>query len=128
MNDVNAYANMFSDASKRSARKKKVVPAAAGAGAASGTNSDASKVASKVNYTGNVAANVRSKLSAREIFKYRDELVYDFPFVDEAKYLLKDLPGLEYLGGVNKGGTIVLVSDGLVIIGDFSLPYFLEKK
>ncbi|MBN9297676.1 MAG: hypothetical protein J0I41_11720 [Filimonas sp.] len=39
---------------------------------------------------------------------------------------LGDLVGLEYLGGVYKGGTFVLIHNGQYVIGDASLPYYVE--
>jgi hypothetical protein len=38
--------------------------------------------------------------------------------------ILKDLAGLEYLGGVPRGGTIFLLHSNGFVIGDGSLPYF----
>ncbi len=35
------------------------------------------------------------------------------------------IPGAEHIGGVVKGGTLVLVSDGTIVVGDFSVPYYV---
>ncbi len=117
MNDVNAYGRMFSGASKRkkSAGVKGVQAAASGG-------------LTKGQYTGQVAAKIKTTLSDNRILELRDDLVKFYPILfTETGYSLRDLKGLEYLGGAFKGGTIVLVSDGSVVIGDFSLPYFIEK-
>ncbi len=37
---------------------------------------------------------------------------------------LKDLPDLEYLTGVARGGTFVLIHDGTTVLGDGCLPYY----
>ena len=118
MNDVNAYGRMFSGASraKKAAASRGAKVAAALGGMTKGV------------YTGPVAAKIKTTLADNKILELRDDLVKYFPILfTETGYSLKDLKGLEYLGGAFKGGTIVLVSDGDVVIGDFSLPYFVEK-
>ncbi|WP_276132324.1 hypothetical protein [Polluticoccus soli] len=41
---------------------------------------------------------------------------------------IADFFGLEYLGGVYKGGTFILLHDGAKVVGDCSLPYFVNEK
>ncbi len=122
LNDINAYGRMFAGSEPSKAARKKVnvvVDGAAPAVTAKLTNGI---------YTGTVANNIKQKLKDRDILKVRDELLKDYPTLIESGYSVKELKGLEYLGGAYKGGTIVLVSDGAKIIGDFSLPFYHEKN
>jgi len=123
INDVNAYGRMFSGAVRSAAKKAKT------AGAGNNAGIKAATAASKAVYTGDVASAINKRLTERNIFQLREDLLKDYPVMTpDTGYSIRELKGCEYLGGVFKGGTIILVSDGTRIIGDFSLPYFVEKK
>ena len=122
LNDINAYGRMFAGSAPSKAARKKVMVAVDGAlaGVTAGISNGV--------YTGTVATNIKKKLTDSEILKLRDDLLKDYPTLVDSGYSVKELKGLEYLGGAYKGGTIVLVSDGAKIIGDFSLPFYHEKN
>ncbi len=120
MNDINAYGRMFADAAKLRTAKKK-------SDTAPNSTSPAAAL-SKVEYTGAAAAKIKTSLASNNIFSLRDDLLKLLPVVTtDPGYSMRELRGLEYLGGAYKGGTIVLVSDGTLVIGDFSLPFCVEK-
>lgn len=68
---------------------------------------------------------IKKHLNTLEIFKNRDVLAGLYKASDPIKEIsLSEIKGLEYLAGVYKGGTFILLHDGQDVIGDFSLPYF----
>ena len=65
------------------------------------------------------------KYRVRKLLKARKDLelaIKNTPQQDVVT--ISDYPGLEYLGGVYKGGTFILLHDGTKVVGDCSLPYF----
>lgn len=70
---------------------------------------------------------IKKHLTTLEIFKKRDALAGLYKASDPIKEIsLSEIKGLEYLAGVYKGGTFILLHDGQEVIGDFSLPYFFS--
>lgn len=61
-----------------------------------------------------------------DLIKRFNEAANDLTVNPDAKRLLilKDLVGLEYLGGVPRGGTFVILHSSNIVIGDGCLPYF----
>jgi hypothetical protein len=56
--------------------------------------------------------------------KFKEALAEQNDLQAQKLVTLKDLNGLEYLGGVFRGGTFVLLHNGTNVIGDGCLPYF----
>ncbi|HNW89151.1 MAG TPA: hypothetical protein PKN48_05780 [Bacteroidales bacterium] len=68
---------------------------------------------------------IKNKINEQKIFDLRDALAGLYKASDPIKEIsLSEIKGLEYLAGVYKGGTFILLHDGQEVIGDFSLPYF----
>ncbi|MFB9845493.1 hypothetical protein [Mucilaginibacter ginsenosidivorans] len=113
VDNLNAYSHVFYNAGN--AKPGLAKPAAAGT--ATNPLSDPNVIAKY-----NAAVNKDKVLAL--IKGYNDALVeVNDPNVKKI-VVLKDLAGLEYTGGVPKGGTFVLLHDGATVIGDGSLSYY----
>ncbi|HPB24315.1 MAG TPA: hypothetical protein PLB59_08820 [Bacteroidales bacterium] len=68
---------------------------------------------------------IKNHLQTFGIFEKRNALagLYKSP-EPITEISLSEIKGLEYLAGVYKGGTFILLHDGQKVIADFSLPYF----
>ena len=76
-------------------------------------------------YTTTQQQKIVAEVQSTELLKARKDLelaIKNTPQQDVVT--ISDYPGLEYLGGVYKGGTFILLHDGTKVVGDCSLPYF----
>jgi len=101
LDDINAYCNLVISGDFDLQKKKKVNEKAKG------------------------ADFIKNHLQTFGIFEKRNALagLYKSP-EPITENSLSEIKGLEYLSGVYKGGTLILVHDGQKVIADFSLPYF----
>jgi len=101
LDDINAYCNLVISGDFDLQKKKKANEKAKG------------------------ADFIKNHLQTFGIFEKRNALagLYKSP-EPITENSLSEIKGLEYLSGVYKGGTLILVHDGQKVIADFSLPYF----
>lgn len=119
VNNVKSYSTMFLSGSTQKVAFRKM------------DNSDVEKAVSVEQplYTGAVAERVKTVISNHNVTSWRDRFVKAIPNTTiNSEYSLSELEGAEYLGGVYKGGTFILLYSGTKVIGELSLPYFIEKK
>ena len=124
LNNVKSYSTMFLAGTTQKVMLKKTV--------GSETNPSARKIAVKVDqplYSGAVAEKIKAVISKYAVANWRDTIIKVIPAVTmDVEYSLSELQGAEYLGGVNKGGTFVMLYSGTNVIGELSLPYLIDKK
>lgn len=120
LNDLTAYSGVFYNA--------KFENVAAPKKAKKGLTASGSEVTMKNPITKDVAEKYKKEISPDTLNLY----IKNFnDAVTELKdpqtknlIILKDLLGLEYMGGALRGGTFVLLHDGTKVIGDGCLPFF----
>ena len=109
LDDVNAYCNLIISPEFNSKSYKNAKTAAVG---------ETTTAASSYEFINNY-------IKEYNIFSLRDDLVGLYTKAEPVNEIsLSEIQGLEYLGGVYKGGTFILLHDGEKVIADFSLPYF----
>ena len=118
LNDFNAYSGVFYNPPKPSvqgisarAKARAVVTPLAKSGIPTTAYTQFTKVVDK-----NAVLDVNKRL--------KDALAEQNDLQARKLIVLSDLSDLEYLGGVVRGGTFVLLHDGVNVIGDGSLAYF----
>ncbi|HQH19328.1 MAG TPA: hypothetical protein PKZ43_07210 [Bacteroidales bacterium] len=110
LDDINAYCNLIitPDFSNQTVTKK----------VRSNTTENTTRVATSYDF-------IKDFINEYKIFTTRDALSKLYLKATPLNEIsLSEIKGLEYLGGVYKGGTFVLLHDGEKVIGDFSLPYY----
>ena len=124
LNDLTAYSGVFYNAAKTTQVQKAAAPKAkrllkaAAPGAATVTTSINKDVID--NFT-----KVIPQQKITDLVKNFNDAVTEVADPKVKKLIiLKDLAGLEYLGGVPKGGTFILLHSNGNVIGDGSLPYY----
>jgi hypothetical protein len=124
LNNVKSYSTMFLNGTTQKVMLKKPV----------GTGADAvtRKVAVQVDqplYSGPVAEKIKTVIGKHKVADWRDKIIKIIPAATmDVEYSLSELHGAEYLGGVYKGGTFVMLYSGTKVIGELSLPYLIDKK
>jgi len=69
--------------------------------------------------------NVVTQQKVTDLLKeYNDAVVAVKDPAAKKLIVLKDLAGLEYMGGVPRGGTFILLHSGGTVIGDGCLSYY----
>lgn len=109
LNNVSAFSQMFVTA------------------AGTATTGETARTAEPFRFDQQISQEVVKLMDKYKILDRRKELAGLLPkATDKVEPSLKDFTGLEYLGGVVKGGTFILLHNGTQVVGDFALPYLTK--